>query len=422
MKQRYLLPIRCLDALACAFVLAFLAAPGAVNATTDGLRINELMYAPPQQTNGENLDWIELYNQGANPITIVGGASSRSWTLTDQYGTHYFASEAFRGSMTIPGAGYAVIADNPGAFLASHPFFQGTLINAPLSLSDTKGSVIIKDGTGRIVAQANWNQTQGGAGNGKTLEFSSRDNALREGLRVGGSPGEQNSVEGIILPPVTPVATPWQQTKPTPVPSPQASTAPSPDFPVINEVYANPSVGAGQWIELKNERKVPIQLQGWSIRIASGQQTVALNGTMSPGSLMLLSGDQWGFSLNPQADTIQVIDSAKRAVFKVTYASPLPKGWSANRITGKSWEVSDRPTPGEENIIHTPQETIPQTPDPITETIPAFPLAAAYNPDSGATKTAPTDRESVAIIIFAAAGAGIAGAIAFLVAKKRFVL
>ena len=404
-----------LKAIVQAGMLAFFAVPFAAHGASSPIRINEIMYDPPQQTSGANLAWVELYNQSSSPVTIMGGAGQGSWTIQDQYGTHYFAAQPFTGSMTIPQDGYGILADDPQAFIRAYPFFQGTLINAPIALPLTQGTILIKNSQGSVLTQASWNQSQGAAGNGKTLEYSSKDNAFREGLRIGGSPGLENSVEGVLLPPLTPSPNPATQ-PPQPTASPLQNAQEDGLFPVIDEVYSNPLANQSPWIELKNDTNQPIDLGGWILRIESQQNPIALNGIMAPGSLMLVSGSGWGFSMNPQADTIEIVDPRKIIVFKVSYTSALPQGWSANRIANGSWQASSKPTPGTPNIIKVPS---PQPASvPVSEIIP--PVGAnAYEPSAPATTNRFSDPSLVALGF--ALGAGIAGVLAFAIVKKRFL-
>ncbi len=395
-------------------VLAFFTVGLTARAATSPIRVNEIMYDPPQQTSGANLDWMELYNQGSAPITVIGGAGQGSWTIQDAYGTHYLATQPFVGSMTIPQGNYGVLADDPQAFMHAYPSFRGTLINASITFQGTQGFILIRDGQGAIIAQASWDQAQGAAGNGKTLEYSTQDNAFREGLRIGGSPGLANSVEGILLPPVKPSPTPAAQM--TPAATPSGEQPKQEAFPVINEIYSNPFPDQPAWLELKNETSQRIDLDGWNLLIGSQQRPVALNGVMEPGSLMLVSGSAWGFSLNQRTDSVQVVDSQKTVVFKVSYSSPLPQGWSANRIANGSWQASSKPTPGTPNIIRL--SNVQPSSIPASEIIP--PVGAdAYHP------TAAPENASVAslspIALGFALGAGIAGVIAFVIVKKRLL-
>lgn len=397
-------------------ILAFLSTASATKAmAAPPIRINEIMYDPPQQTLEQNLQWAELYNQSQDTVTIVGGMGAGAWTFQDAYGTHYFASQPFTGSMIIPAGGYALLANDPQAFIKSYPFFRGTLINAPLVLSETQGTMTLRDGQGNFLAQASWNQTQGAAGNGKTLEYSTRDGIFREGLRIGGSPGLSNSVEGVLLPPVSQPptqTTPQQQPSPTPSPISTGQEL----FPVIDEIYSNPFPNQSAWIELKNETNRRIDLEGWNLHIGSMPSLIALNGVMDPGTLMLVSGSQWGFTMNPQSDAVEVVDPQKTIVFRVSYASALPQGWSANRIANGSWQASSHPTPGTVNIIALPNSQ-PAT-IPVSEII-APDKAAAFQPTP--IPNAGQFSPPALIALGFTFGAGLAGAIAFVIVKKRFL-
>lgn len=127
--------------------------------------ITEIMYdLPGTDTNRE---WVEIYNSGSSPATIVTGSGSGSWRFVD---SSAHTLNLGTGSASIPASGYAVIAKDQAGFLGDNPGFSGTLFTSALSLNNTSGTLSIKDGNGTILDTVNYNSSQGASGDGNSLQ------------------------------------------------------------------------------------------------------------------------------------------------------------------------------------------------------------------------------------------------------------
>ncbi|MFN7088246.1 MAG: lamin tail domain-containing protein, partial [Candidatus Paceibacteria bacterium] len=244
------------------------------------IRINEIMYdlpGPDKTETGLGREWVELFNAGTEPVTLVGGSEPGSWRFIDSQGPHLLAKEALQGSMTIPAGGYAILAADAKTFIDEHPNFKGTVIDTVMNLKNNQDLIKIRDGQGNIVDETYWSSNLGAAGNGRTLEFA--NGIWREGLRAGGSPGLENSIENVLLPeapsPIPPPASPF----PSPSTSPKTSVETQSNvlkqkvsgaqLPVlvVNEFMPNPkgNDAEGEWIELKNTGADRINLLNWQL-------------------------------------------------------------------------------------------------------------------------------------------------------------
>ncbi len=327
------------------------------------LRLNEIMYdlpGPDKTEAGDSREWVEIFNDGPGPITLSGGSGVGSWKFLDSSGSHLLAKASLTGSMTIPAGGYAILAGDAPTFLKEHPNLSGTVIDTVMNLKNSQEIIKLRDGEGNIASEAFWVSTLGGAGNGKTLEFAA--GSWREGLRDGGSPGEENSIENVILPeaptpmPIpSPSPSPLVPSKvegsPTPSPSPLPTETPTPLL-VINEFLPNP-VGEDatlEWIELKNESGSSVNLEGWTLETESAKRSFRLSGKLEAGSYLLLPRTETKLGLRNTDDAIFLEKPGGEIVFEIRYSEEIPEGFSAARF-GSGWRLTKNPTPGKLNIL-----------------------------------------------------------------------
>ena len=148
-----------------------------VFAASSNLRINEIMYSPPQGDPGG--EWIELYNSGNEAIKISGGAEKDAWIFIDQSGAHFLAKQPLSGSLTIEPKGFLILAQDAESFLANYKNFSGNLVDTTMNLPNDFGFIQIKDGQGNILSESFWSQNLGADRNKKTLEFTQE--IFREG-------------------------------------------------------------------------------------------------------------------------------------------------------------------------------------------------------------------------------------------------
>ncbi|KKT88015.1 MAG: hypothetical protein UW89_C0013G0009 [Parcubacteria group bacterium GW2011_GWB1_45_10] len=303
------------------------------------------MYSPPGQ--GSDKEWVELYNFGDKEIEIFGGVSKNSWVFVDSSGAHFLAKEPLRGSLIIKPKEFLILANNAEEFLKSHPNFSGNLADTTMSLPDSYGFIQIKNEQGVAVSQALWSQNLGANANNRTLEFTK--NIFRESLRDYGSPGEENSVENVVLPPAP---SPVISSLPKPLASPTPQPKPKTGKVVLNEISYNPGQGSQAWVELKNQETKEIDLSGWKIVQLQKKGETFIQGTVKPNGFFMVNLP----GLNKNSETVQIFDSENKKIFEVRYSSPIPLDWSAARFEDSIWKITSRPTPEKENIYFVPQE------------------------------------------------------------------
>lgn len=194
-----------------------------VFAVDQDLIINEVMYDfPDSDTNHE---WIELFNSGDSPVTIVGGSSGGSWRINDG-SNHTFGATAVQGSMVIDSQDYVIITKSASTFLADNPGFTGNIIESSISLGNTSATVGLRiNADGALWGQLTYQNTQGAAGDGNSLQKTS-DGSIIAALP---NPGVANATSPAptLTPTIVPTATPTNIPTPTKVPTPTKAPTPT---------------------------------------------------------------------------------------------------------------------------------------------------------------------------------------------------
>ena len=201
------------------FTPAFLLFQQDAFAADTDLIVNEVMYDfPDSDTNHE---WVELYNQGSGPVTIIGGSASDAWRINDG-SNHTLDASPTQGSLTVASQEFIVVAQNPLTFLTDYPDFSGNLVgSSALSLGNTSGTVSLRIGSsGALWGQLSYQKDQGGAGDNNSLQRKD-DGTL---IAASPTPGEQNA----DTPAPSPDPSPSQQSSPSPSPTPTKAPSPSP--------------------------------------------------------------------------------------------------------------------------------------------------------------------------------------------------
>lgn len=97
---------------------------------------NEIMYDALGADSGR--EWIEIMNAGGSSVII----STSTWKLFEADTNHKLS--LFRGNLSLPVGGFAIIADDAEKFLNDWPKFSGTIFDSAFSLSQTGESLVLK--------------------------------------------------------------------------------------------------------------------------------------------------------------------------------------------------------------------------------------------------------------------------------------
>ncbi len=192
-----------------------------VFASEQDIVVNEVMYDFPGSDDGH--EWVELYNSGNAPVTIIGSSGTGSWRISD--GTnHTFPTS---GSLTIDSKGFLVVTQNSSTFLADNAGFSGNLIESSISLNNTGTTVGLRIGTNGILwGQFAYQNSIGAAGDGYSLQRKS-DGTVIAAAVTPGRPNAENpppTATSTLTPSPTPTNTPT----PSPTSKPNATAMPTP--------------------------------------------------------------------------------------------------------------------------------------------------------------------------------------------------
>ncbi len=107
------------------------------------IEISEIMYDVPNSIGADaGNEWLELYNNGSDPVTIKGGSSGTdSWRIYQESSTQTinnrtFATTSYQGGMTIDPGKYAVVTESGENFLKNYAFDGDIFVVSAMSLTN----------------------------------------------------------------------------------------------------------------------------------------------------------------------------------------------------------------------------------------------------------------------------------------------
>lgn len=131
-----------------------------------GLVINEIMYdlSGSDSTGSKSREWIEVYNSGTSDVAI----DASKWRIYDGGAKRTINGEV---NFSIPTGSYVIFAGDKDTFLADHTGFSGTVYDTGItSLNNSGATLEILDQDGSALDTVIYISTQGGAGDGNSLQ------------------------------------------------------------------------------------------------------------------------------------------------------------------------------------------------------------------------------------------------------------
>jgi hypothetical protein len=336
------------------FVLVFCFLPlGIIRAS---VIINEIAWMG--DTASYNHEWIELFNNEANDISLAG------WTLKT-------ADEKIKISLSglIPAGGFFLLEKSSDASvkdLLADLIYQGSLNNAGEKIQLFNAQKKLAD---EVDNSASW-----GAGDNKTKQTMARFNdQWCTSQAVGGTPKATNQClaknSETILPATS---TPTNESATANLVATPTQTPKDIKNVFINEVLPSPEGPdtENEWIEIYNANNFSVDISGWQIKdtVGSIRKYNFVYGSIIPSQgFLILMSPQTKISLQNNGDGLILTNTKNDVVDQVTYPKALANQ-SYNRVgLTTNWQWSLALTPGKPNII---KNSIPTSLNPTEPTPP----------------------------------------------------
>lgn len=310
-------------------------------------------------------EYVELYNPGQADVNL------ENWKLVKATasGNESNLVGAFP-SVIIPAHGSLLICAPEAAMCTgrvdvTYTTSNSLAINNSVILKNANGVVIDRVGWGEATiregtAAANPTENQslerkpgGEGGNGQDTDDNAADFQLTP-------PNPQNRNTAVRPPltgpttPATPSVTPSGAS--TVSPPPPSALAPAKPKIKFNELYPNPPESDfDEFIELKNEGEITVDLKGWTLRDPNGVTfTFGESRAFAPNTLLVITRQISGLALRNSGGKVELLDPNEKREDSVSYDGPVAEGVAYARDENGKWKWTTKITPTAANEIATP--------------------------------------------------------------------
>ncbi len=144
-------------------LLGLVGAPSFASAFS-GVTITEILY----DASGSDVDreWVEVTNLNNEPTDIA------KYMLQESTSNHRFS--LFTGSSELAAGESAILAKNPASFAAAYPNYDGAVLKAAFSLSNTGETLKLKNASSTVVDSVTYATSKGAQGDGNSLHRMSK--------------------------------------------------------------------------------------------------------------------------------------------------------------------------------------------------------------------------------------------------------
>ncbi len=321
------------------------------------LSITEIMYDLPGKD--DNYEWIEVKNVSSQNLFLKSGKSG--WRLFDG------SNHLFKNDLEINVGEIFIIGQNFSAFKQRYPNFRGKFVEANFSLKNSGGVIKIISEKGEIMAEASYNNSNGGNGNGYSLVWV--NGKYIESKIENGTPGyeeqisEQKNLENISTSSNSSEINfnqPQNNTSTLNLINPEkysaiknATTTDETSLDLLsnlylNEIFPNPETSEtkNEFIEIYNRSNERIDLT--NIVLEVDDKEFPLSGYIEGGDYKVLYRDDYKFILKNSGSKIALKDKNGNYIHSLKYSNSYP-GLSLSRFVN-DWKWT-KPTPGSKNIL-----------------------------------------------------------------------
>lgn len=289
-------------------------------------------------------EFVELYNTSVYPVSLSGWSLRRK-SISDTT-TKGLSLRTFSSADTIPGHGYFLWANSSSTYkdIADTTTSSSLTENNSLALFDASGTMVdaLTWGTGHISPFVPSPLGNPSEREGITRDLSTLTWSISKSLSPTNSKGE-----------------PWKE---------KVSLPPEPTLfkqIFINEVFPNPKEknDKGEFIEFYNPETTDISLSRWEVHddSATGKYIFPEGSIIHGFGYLVITDNDFTFSLNNSNETISLFDQEKRLVHTVSYEK-TKEGVALNLVNGKL-HGGRAPTPGssnDDNANPTTKERVPK--------------------------------------------------------------
>jgi Lamin Tail Domain len=148
------------------------------------VHITEVMYDAAGSDQGH--EWVEVAADSA--VDLSG------WRFTVAGDNHLLS--VVEGTTSLTAGTIAILSNDPQTFLTDYPTYTGTLFKSSFSLTNTGGTIALKDKKLNVVDSVTYASSNGAAGDGNSLHITN-------GTLVASAPnpGSLAATRAIVLPP-----------------------------------------------------------------------------------------------------------------------------------------------------------------------------------------------------------------------------
>ena len=225
------------------------------------LTVSEIQYNPDPSVDGGN--WVELHNYGNSPIDLTG------WSLKSK---KFWDKYSFEDGLTIPNGGFLVVCQDTNLFKLEYPSVSNFVGATGFPWSNKMDSIKLYNPYNQVAIQMEYRDELpfpvcadgwGRSLENKLFQSSTLDSSVWFCGCIGGSPGKAYS----------PCYEPVQ-------------------FTEINYNNELSSVNAGDWVELRNNSNLPIDITGYTFKDAKNDNVFTFPAlTLNAGSYLVLNND-----------------------------------------------------------------------------------------------------------------------------------
>jgi len=276
-----------------------------------GLVISEIMYNPPERTDGNDLEFIELFNSEPASVDLSG------------YELDGDVSFTFPGGTILPSGGYLVVARKDGDMAAVYGL-TGVLDWGSENLGNGDGEVLLRNMDGAVLLQVEyddagfWPVKADGMGHSLVLarpSYGEADvHAWGASSRMWGSPGAVDPILSNAY-----------------------------HLIVINEYLAHTDPPLGDFIELYNMGTAPVDLSGCILSDDAETNKCILGGgtTIAAGDYLSFDTNALGFNLSSYGEIILLKDPTDCYVIDAVKFGGQENAVSAGRYPDGSTHIQE---------------------------------------------------------------------------------